>query len=76
MPVDLWTPGGVVQSRDQIPLTLKELNVLAWLHEWAVKNGVSLVCQKCDGAIVGTNSGHEGNPSVKCTCREWVYRGK
>lgn len=62
------------QKKDQRPLSRRELIMFSQLHEWAVREGVTVVCKACDSAITGANSGHEPNPSIACKCREWIFR--
>lgn len=76
----LYIPGqGEVslEQKDVITLNLRELNVLAWLHEWAVKNEVNIFCKRCEQPIRGQNNDgpDSSRPSVSCQCRQWIYTG-
>lgn len=51
----------------------KERVTFIRMHEIAFKNGISLVCQKCDGAITGSNNGSSTVLAVSCQCREWRF---
>lgn len=64
--------GAAVSER---PLSRRDLVMFSWLHEWAVKNDVSVICKGCNGSITGRNSGHEQDPAISCQCTEWRYRG-
>jgi hypothetical protein len=75
----LITPEGPVylEERDRIFLTREQLTALSFLHEWAFKYQLTIVCKNCNSAVRGQNSDGEINqgkhPSVSCQCREWVY---
>lgn len=73
----LWTPGGEMPlaERDVIFINATELRMLSLLHEFAGKYGISVVCQRCDHAFTGQNSGQESQPGVSCLCREFRYPG-
>lgn len=72
----LWTTEGEhALEKDVVPINRMELSILARLHEFAQKHGVSLVCKRCDRAITGRNSGQEDTPAVSCLCREFRYTG-
>ncbi len=73
----LWTPEGVVAEKDVIPISRRDVLILANLHELAQKYGFVLVCKACDNSILGRNSGHEQSGedvTVSCACREFRYR--
>lgn len=69
----IWTPGGEVSiHRDSIPITRRQLQMLADLHEFAHYHDVVIFCKKCEHPISGANATME-NASVRCSCREWRY---
>lgn len=73
----LWTPDGnvLLDQKDMIQLTRRELTMLALLHEFAAKHQITVVCKRCDTAIRGLNSGQETSPGVECQCRQFLYSG-
>lgn len=81
MPLDqigksLWTPDGekVLREKDVITVTdAMERVTFARMHEYAQRYGLALICQRCDTAIQGKNSGHEAIPAVACACREFRF---
>lgn len=81
MPLDqvrhsLWTPEGerTITQKDVITVVNPmERVTFGRMHDVAQKYGIALVCQRCDGAIVGKNNGTEPIPSVACRCREFRF---
>lgn len=72
----LWTPDGMVGiEKDVHSLSKRELIALSIMHEIAQREGISIVCNKCDKSFVGRNSGHEAEPGVECGCKQLRYRG-
>lgn len=71
----LWTPGGNISLREKgvVPITQSDIAVLARLHEFASKHGLSLVCQRCDTAVVGHNADTDDKLAVACQCREFRF---
>lgn len=74
----LYIPGeGEVslEQKDVIPINIKELRMLADLHEFAHKHQINIFCKRCERAITGQNNDSEPDkrPSVSCQCREWVF---
>lgn len=75
----VWTPDGEhpFREKDVLPLTRVELVTLSHLHEFAQKHQITIVCKRCNSAIVGKNNDAEiragQQPSVACQCREWRY---
>lgn len=75
----LITPDGPVylDEKDVKPLNPQQLHMLSFLHEWAYENQLTIVCKRCNSAVVGRNNDAEikaGKPaSVACQCTEWRY---
>lgn len=71
----LWTPEGeiAINPKGIIKISQPELIMLSWLHKFAQKYGLTVVCQRCDHAITGKNSGHEQSAAVSCLCREFRF---
>lgn len=72
----LWTPNGMVNTeKDVHSISKRELIALSVLDELARREGISLVCKKCDTAFIGQNTGQEDQPGVECGCKQLRYRG-
>lgn len=75
----LWTPTGdiPVAEKDVIKiLNPRDVQMLAWLHEWAFNQQINIFCKKCEQPIRGQNNdGQTKRLSVACACREWVWAG-
>lgn len=73
----LWTPEGnrPLRERDVIPLNSTEVRMLSWLHQWAEKFQLSIICKRCDHSIHGRNNDDPSirHVTVSCQCREWRY---
>lgn len=74
----LFTPDGVVSldEKDVVPLTPNYAIMLGLLHKFAHTYQLSLVCKRCDSALIGQNNDAEINAkgvSVSCQCTEWRY---
>lgn len=71
----LWTPDGEVpiQEKDVVPITRRELSLLADLHEFAGRHKLIILCPKCDHSLTGHNNGTSRFPSVACQCREFRF---
>lgn len=72
----LWTPEGekILTQRDVIPVVNPmERVTFVRMHEIAFKYGISLVCKRCDSAIIGQNNDSTPTLSVACKCREWRF---
>lgn len=83
MPIDqigksLWTPDGPVDLRekDVIPVSNpRERMLFVGFHEISFRHHFTVVCQRCDSAIVGQNNDSGKVWSVACRCREWRFVG-
>lgn len=81
MPIDqvaksLLLPDGThhpLRERDVTMLEPHEVRMLSWLHDWAYKNQLSIVCKRCDSAITGQNNDAARSISVTCLCHEWRF---
>lgn len=66
-----------LDEKDVKPLTQQQLIMLSVLHDWAFQNQITIVCKRCNSAIVGKNNDAEikaGKPAaVACQCTEWRY---
>lgn len=73
----LWTPEGEVSTleKDVVHITKADLAILARFHEFAQKYQFSVVCPRCDTALMGANNDSTITPSVACKCRELRYIG-
>lgn len=72
----LLPDGSVVdlRPRDVIPVTNPmERQTLARFHEIAQKYGLSVVCMRCDHAVLGNNNDTSPTLAVSCRCREWRF---
>lgn len=72
----LWTPDGPrdLQEKDVIPvMDPMERVTLVRMHEIAFNYGLSIVCKRCDHAIVGQNNDSSQVFAVACRCREFRF---
>lgn len=77
MPKGLYVPGqGMVNfEKDITELTVQEVRMLSWLHEWAYKHQVNIFCKRCEQAITGQNNDSPDTKHVEvaCGCRTWRF---
>lgn len=81
MPGSLWTPEGMVSTRERgvQDVTREEIIILSKMHEVAQRLGITVVCKRCDTAFTGRNNDSPDvqTLSVECHCRQLRYtRGK
>lgn len=75
----LWTPQGEVSLREKNVefLSHSQLVALSFMHEWAHKFQLTIICKRCDSAVTGRNSDGDlqagKHASVACQCTEWRY---
>jgi hypothetical protein len=66
-----------LDEKDVKPLSQRQLIMLSFLHEWAFQNQLTIVCKRCDTAVMGRNNDAElkaGKPAaVACSCTEWRF---
>lgn len=63
----------LIDEKDVIPISHRDLVMLSWLHEFAAKQGINIFCKQCERHISGGNNDSSTHLSVSCQCREWRY---
>jgi hypothetical protein len=76
----LWTPEGIidVEEKDVLHLSPDDVRAFSWLQVFIARHKlkVSLVCNRCNHAITGTNNDSSKVLSMACRCTEWRLDGR
>lgn len=71
-PTKFWTPGGILQQREEQQLPAEYLRMLAVLAETSADISLGLHCSRCGQDLVGKNARADTAWIMECACRTFI----